>query len=111
MNSPVPGSTAYVASGGNTAAVVTLPAVVNAYNVCGGVYWSYNTTPTAASLQIQDTTASTIFNIDISSLGTGFLPFDPPLRNAARNSSMIFTLAGGGSGVTGKLCANCWQES
>ena len=95
----------------NTAAVVTKAAPgAGLFNVIGGVYWSYDGAPTGGSLKIEDVSGTIVLEVDITADGPGFLPFSPPIRNAAANTALIVTLAAGGSGVTGKLAVNAWVE-
>lgn len=95
----------------NTAAVVTFAAAGSGVsNVIGGVAWSYSATPTAGNLKIEDGSGTTVFSIDITSAGPGFIPFARPLRGAT-NTALIITLAAGGSGVSGKANAlSKWTE-
>ena len=64
----------------DTAAVVTRAAAGSGtFNVLGGIYWSYSGDPTAGGITIKDG-ATTVFSVGVTSGGTGFLPFVPPLR-------------------------------
>lgn len=86
----------------NTAAVVTYPAVSGqAYKFSNGVAWSYDASPTGGLLTIT-VGGSTVFSMSITSAGAGFIPFNDPLWSG-KNEAVVFTLAAGGSGVTGKL--------
>jgi hypothetical protein len=107
---PVAGSTGDVnAPAGNTAAVITYAAAgAGKVNCLGGVYWSYNATPTNGNLQIADG-ANVIVNIDITAAGAGFLPFTPPKKGSV-NTALTITLAAGGAGVSGKINATQWVE-
>ena len=87
----------------NTAAVVTYAADTTHKHTISGVAWSYNATPTAGRLTIQDGSGNTVFDIDITNAGPGFMPFQKPKQGAAINTAMIITLAAGGAGVTGKV--------
>lgn len=74
----------------------------SSYNHCiSGIVWSYNVTPTAGNLQIQDGSA-VILNMDITTSGAGFIPFNPA-KEGTNNNPMTITLGAGGSGVSGKL--------
>jgi hypothetical protein len=95
----------------NTAAVVTYTATPSVKHVISGVYWSYNAAPTAGNLKIEDVSGTTIFSVDITAAGPGFMPFPTPFKSAVVNTAMIVTLAAGGSGVTGKVTARHWTES
>src|SRR5262249_33890385 len=69
-----------------------------------GVAWSYSGTPTNGNLKIEDGSGNTVFSMDITAAGAGFLPFVPPKKGTA-NTALILTLAAGGVGITGKLSA------
>lgn len=86
----------------NTAAVVTYAATAGAAHVVSGIGWSYSGSPTAGNLKIEDGSGNTVFSLDITAGGPGFLPFDPHKRGTV-NTAMIVTLAAGGSGVSGKV--------
>lgn len=96
--------------GSNAAAVVTYAAVADSYHVVSGLAWSYSNTPTGGNLKIEDGSGTTVFSVDITTGGAGFLPFSPYKRGTT-NTAMIVTLAAGGSGITGKLSVvNHWSE-
>lgn len=96
--------------GTNAAAVITLAAPgAGIFNVIAGVYWSYGAAPTGGNLQITDN-AGLFFEVDITAAGPGFMPFDPPIRNAAANHPMVITLAAGGSAIQGRINVNSWTE-
>jgi hypothetical protein len=86
----------------NTAAVVTYNAVAGRQHVISGVAWSYDTDPTGGNLQVEDGAGSTVFSVDITSKGPGFIPF-PDGKRGSVNTAMVVTLAAGGAGVTGKV--------
>ncbi len=86
----------------NTAAVLTYSAVTGQRHVLSGLAWSYSATPTSGNLKIEDGAGTTIFSLDITTAGPGFVPFAPPLSGSA-STALIVTLAAGGSGVSGKL--------
>ena len=93
-----------------TAAVVTLAAAgAGVSNVLGMVAWSYDDDPTAGSLTIEDGSGSTVFKVDITSKGPGFIPFTPPKKGTA-NTAMIATLASGGGSVSGVCSVHAWTE-
>ena len=108
---PIPVAAADTASpAGNTAAVITYAAAgAGKYNCVGGIFWSYNATPTNGNLQIEDGSGNVIFSMDITAAGAGFIPFTPPKKGSA-NTALIITLAAGGSGVSGRVNATQWQE-
>ena len=83
----------------NTAAVITKNAVAGQSHHITGVAWSYDDDPTGGNLNITDGGAS-VFQIDITKGGPGFIPFDAPVEFAT-NSQVIVTLAAGGAGVSG----------
>jgi hypothetical protein len=78
-------------------------------NVLAAIYWSYSAAPTGGNIKVEDGAGNTIFNLDITSAGPGFLPFNPP-KKGTYNAAMIITLAAGGSGVTGKLSLSHWVQ-
>lgn len=105
------GSTADVhAPAGATAAVLTYAAVTGKRHIISQVIWSYDTAPTGGALTIQDVSGTTIFSINISAAGPGFITFDPPICGAANNTAMIVTLASGAGAVVGKVNARHWVE-
>jgi hypothetical protein len=85
----------------NVAAVVTLPAEDGYIPVVSGIAWSYNGEPTAGRLTL-GVGAATVFDIDITSGGPGFIPFAPP-RAAQEGETIVLTLAAGGAGISGKV--------
>lgn len=92
------------------AAVVTKAAGgAGVCNVVGAVFWSYDGDPTAGSLTIEDGSGTTVFKVDITSKGPGFLPFTPPMKGTA-DTAMIFTLAAGGAGINGVVSVHAWTE-
>jgi hypothetical protein len=86
----------------NAAAAVTYAAVPGFSHCVSGLMWSYSGAPTGGNIKVEDGSGNTVFSLDISSAGVGFLPFSPAKRGAA-NTAMIVTLAAGGGGVVGKL--------
>ncbi len=95
----------------NTAAVVTYTAGGAGWShVISGVAWSYSGTPTGGNLKIEDGSGVTVFTMDITVAGAGFIPFNPPKKGTA-NTAMIITLAAGGAGVSGKVSiTGHWKE-
>ncbi len=95
----------------NTAAVITYAAAgAGVSHVISGLAWSYNATPTSGNLKVEDGSGTTVFSVDITSAGPGFIPFQAPLKGTA-NTAMIVTLTAGGSGVTGKISVlGKWSE-
>lgn len=87
----------------NTAAVITYPLVSGAQHVIHSLEWSYNVAPTGGNLKVEDG-ASTVFSVDVTAAGPGFIIFEPALAGTAA-TAMTVTLAAGGNGVTGKVCA------
>jgi hypothetical protein len=88
----------------NTAAVVTYNAVATGQHVVSGVAWSYSGTGTltGGNLLIEDGAGTTVFTMDVTEKGAGFVPFAPPKRGS-KNRLMRVTLAAGGADVTGKV--------
>jgi hypothetical protein len=71
-------------------------------HVVTGICWSYSGgTLSGGNLIVQDGT-TTIFQIDVTTEGPGFIPFNPPKINTPGNS-LTATLAAGGSSVAGKV--------
>lgn len=102
-NSPL--SSGHVhAPAANTAAVVTIDAAgAGVCNVVGnGLAWSYSDDPTGGNLKIEDGAGNTVFSMDITSRGAGFIPLDVPLRGSP-NTALVVTLAAGGAGISGKV--------
>ena len=85
----------------NTAAVITYAAVADKQHNVDTVVWSYSGTPSGGNLKIEDGTGNTVFSIDITAPGPGFIPFKHPHRGSV-NTDMIITLASV-SGVSGKV--------
>jgi hypothetical protein len=104
-------STNVHAPASNTAAVVTYSAGGSGVaHVISGVAWSYGGAPTSGNLKIEDGSGTTVFSVDVTAAGPGFIPFNPPLKGTA-NTAMIVTLAAGGSGVSGKVSVlGKWTE-
>lgn len=96
-----------------TNAVITLAAPgATKVNVISGVAWSYSAAPTGGRLRIEDVSGTTIFDIDITAAGPGYIPFVPPKKNAALNTAMIITLFSGGGAVQGKVnVLGAWTET
>jgi len=88
----------------NTAAVLTYAAVSDRRHVLDGIQWSYSGAPTGGNLKVEDGGGTTVFSLDVTAAGQGFVPFKPGLAGRV-NTAMIVTLAAGGSGVTGKVNA------
>ncbi len=91
------------ATGTHAAVVVTYAAAgVGVAHSIAGVAWSYSGgTPTNGALTIADGT-NTIFSIDITAAGPGFIPFNPP-KIGTPNQAMTITLADGGASLVGKV--------
>lgn len=93
----------------DTAAVVTKAAAgAGISNVVALAAWSYDDAPTAGSLIIADG-ATTVFKVDITTKGAGFIPFSPPMKGTA-NTALVATLAAGGAGVSGIVSLHAWTE-
>jgi hypothetical protein len=78
-------------------------------NVLAMAAWSYDDDPTGGSLTIEDGSGTTVFKVDITSKGPGFIPFTPPLKGTA-NTALIATLAAGGAGISGIVSLHTWTE-
>ena len=85
----------------NTAAVITYSANAISAHYIEGLYWSYSGAPAAGNLKIEDGSGTTVFSLDITAAGPGFLPLE---KLGTPNTAMIITLAAGGVGISGKVC-------
>ena len=85
-----------------TAAVITIAAVAAKQHNIDCVVWSYSAAPTGGNLKVEDGAGVTVFSMDITSAGAGFIPFNPLMRGSV-NTAMIVTLASGGGSVVGKV--------
>ncbi len=86
----------------NTAAVVAYAAAPGSRHVIrGGICWSYNAVPVGGNLKIEDG-ATTVFSMDITTAGAGFIPIDDDKIGDA-GVALTITLAAGGADVTGKV--------
>jgi hypothetical protein len=66
--------------------------------------WSLDVAPSAGvNLKVESPSGTTIFSIDVSTQGVGFIPFSGSCLAGAYGKDVIVTLAAPGSGVTGKL--------
>lgn len=88
----------------NTAAVLTYAAVAGRKHVLDALVWSYSGTPTGGNLKVEDGSGTTVFSMDVTAAGAGFVEFHLPL-SGRENTALIVTLAAGGSGVSGKVNA------
>ena len=103
MLQSIPHSTSDVhAPASNTAAVVTYAAVSDRRHAINGIAWSYSGAPTGGNLKVEDGSGTTVFTMDVTAAGAGFVPFAAPLAGR-NNTALIVTLAAGGSGVSGKV--------
>ena len=66
-----------------------------------GIYWSYSGGTPTGRITISDSGTS-VFDIDITSAGPGFMAFPIPPK-AQRKGAYAVTLYAGGAGVIGKL--------
>lgn len=95
---PQPGHFATAAA--NTAVAITFQPTRARHEFAGTVVWSYSEDPTAGRLTI--TGGGFNFDIDITSGGPGFIPFQVPMH-AMDDAPIVFTLAAGGGTCVGKL--------
>src|SRR5438874_1736070 len=79
----------------NASATVSYPGVNNYSHVLSGVAWSYSGSGTLAggNLQVLDG-ATVVFQIDVTTLGPGFVPFLPEKQGTPGNSLSIILAAG-----------------
>lgn len=84
-------------------ATITYNAVANYSHCISGIAFSYSTTLTTSpgTLTITDG-GQTIFSIDITAPGAGFIEFNPA-KKASVNSAMVITLTTGGTSIVGKV--------
>lgn len=89
----------------NTAAAVTVAADTDEFWVVDRIDWSYDAAPTGGLLTIAyGTSPTTVWQVDITAAGPGFVNFDRGLHNAAtKNEQLVVTLAAGGAGIGGEL--------
>jgi len=83
----------------NTQVDLAYAAVPGHNNCLGGVAWSYDGNPTDGRLWIT-VGAATVFDLDVTQGGPGFIPFSPPLES---QGELVVHLAAAGAGVVGKL--------
>lgn len=92
----------------NVAAVWTLAATAGVGWNVGEVPWSYTGTPTNGALTV--TWGANTDTYYISAGGVGFLPWRIPRRFPV-NTAVTFTLAAGGSGISGSIPSMpAWTE-
>lgn len=85
----------------NTAATITKAAVSDRRHAVHGILFSYSAAPTGGRLTVTDG-GTTVLDIDITAAGAQVIPLDHQAAFEV-NSAVVFTLAAGGIGVTGKL--------
>lgn len=84
----------------NTAAIVTIPASTDIAHEIEMIAWSYDGDPTAGNLKVESNSV-TLFEIDITNKGPGFIMFSGSCLKGTPGYSVVVTLAAGGSGVSG----------
>lgn len=89
-----------------TAAVITLPAIPGVKHQIEHVSWSYDAAPTGGNLKIESPSGTTIFEIDITAAGPGFIPFSGSCITGAVGAALIITLASGAGAVSGIVNAS-----
>lgn len=60
------------------------------------IAWSYDAAPTAGNLKVESPVGTTIFTVDITAAGPGFIPFSGSCIKGAIGQAMRITLADGG---------------
>jgi hypothetical protein len=101
VNFPV--SSGDYATGTNAAAVITLGAAGGGRNhVITGISYGYSAAPTSGSIKIEDGSGNVVFRSPITSAGQQTINFYPP-KIGSSNTSMIITLAAGGSAIVGDV--------
>ncbi len=93
----------FAQSSNNTSAIIAYSSAVGVTRIIGGVAWSYAGTGTLTGvLEIADESNNVVFNVDITSLGPGFIPFNPPITTGIGHGITV-TLGAGGSAILGKV--------
>ena len=86
----------------NTAATKTIALIATDTPVeIEGIHWSYSADPTGGNLKIESPSGTTIYDVDITNGGPGFLPFSGSCLKGAKGQAVIVTLAAGGLGIQG----------
>ncbi len=88
----------------NTDAVVTFAASANKAWSITSISWSYDGSPTGGNLTVA-VGGVTKFQVDITAAGPGFFGLGLGI-GGEKNQAVVFTLAAGGAGVSGKLNAS-----
>lgn len=107
---PLPVTTADVSypAAATAASVVYAAAGNNIHALSGIIAWSYTGGTPTGTLSIADG-SNTIFSIDITAAGPGFIPIG---LEGTPGNSMTITLSSGGGGITGKLSIDAhWTRS
>lgn len=93
----------------NTAAAVTYSGAAGTQHRIAGIAWSYSDTPTGGNLKVEDGSGTTVFEIDVTDKGHGFVPL---LAKGSDDTDLIVTLAAGGAGISGKVSVlGHWTET
>lgn len=95
----------------HTAAAIAFPAQGFGFaNTIGSIVCSYSGSGTLSGGRLTVADGSdTVFDVDISALGTYTFQFSPPKRGHS-NTAMTVTLADGGANVQGKVNASHWTD-
>lgn len=99
-----------IATADNTASVVTIPLVTDAYHVIVGIQLSYDAAPTGGLLTIAfGASPTTVHQLDITAAGPHSFEFGLGVHNADANhrpvvnEQCVITLAAGGAAVGSEL--------
>lgn len=92
--------TAASAAGAAATITLTAPGVGFAWEI-EGAWFSYSAAPTNGGLTVTDG-GNTVLQLHVTAAGPAPLPM-PEKRKGGENSAVVFTLAGGGGAVVGKL--------
>lgn len=94
----------------NTAAVVTVTAAPGRRHVLRQIRGSYSAAPAAGStLIVEDGSGNTIDKQYLAAGGPFEFNYDPPLAGTT-GAALIVTLAAGGSGISGAVQVNAYDE-
>ena len=89
----------------NTAAVITVAAVPGVAHELEMIGWSYDAAPTGGNLKVESPSGTTLFELDITAAGPGFIPLSGSGLKCASGQAAIITLASGAGAVSGIV--NC----
>jgi hypothetical protein len=88
----------------NAAATLTFAATAAKRWRLAAVEWSFSANPAAAAALTVKDGVDTVWSVDITTGGPGFLPIDPDVIGTV-NTALEVSLAAGGAAVVGKVNA------